>query len=76
MHYTQCRLLSTDEASASLTTYHVAWIPSQFAIVGRRLFIDGLPGKWEVLERYESREADQVELKSRDYLKQRKASDV
>lgn len=76
MHYTQCLLLSTDEASASVTLNHVAWIPSSFAIVGRRLFIDGLPGKWEVLERYESKEASEVELKSRDYLKQREASDI
>lgn len=76
MHYTQCNLLSVDEASASCSYNHVAWIPSQFAIVGRRLFIDGLPGKWEVIEKYESREASLVELKSRDYLKQRKASDI
>lgn len=76
MHYTQCLLLSTDEASASMCLNHVAWIPSMFAIIGRRLFIDGLPGKWEVLERYETKEAKFVEPKSRDYLHQREASDI
>lgn len=76
MHYTQCLLLSTDEESASVALNHIAWIPSMFAKIGRRLFIDGLPGKWEVLQRYESKEASEVEERSRDYLYQRKASDI
>lgn len=76
MHYTQCRFLSTDEASALVSLYHVAWIPSQFAVIGKRLFIEDMPGIWEVIERYETKEKEYVEARSRDYLNQRKASDI
>lgn len=73
MTYTQCGLRGLDEAANQL---HTAWLPSKFAVVGKVLRIDGMPGQWEVRARYESRDAQWVEPKSRDHLKQREASDV
>jgi hypothetical protein len=68
-HYTQAEM-------ASGSHRHIAWIPSQFAKIGRELRIDGVAGIWRVTARYDSQPADWVEARSRDYLHQREASDI
>lgn len=62
-HYTQVELAGLGPP----VRVHVAWIPSQFAKVGRRLRIDGLDGDWIVSERYDSKPAEYVEAKAREH---------
>lgn len=72
-HYTQATMHGLDEAAGQR---HVAWIPSEHARLGRKIRIDGLAGRWLVVERGDTKTAEWVEPKSRDHLHQREASDV
>ena len=66
--YTQCRLRRG-------RTEQIAWIPSEFADKNRFLEIRGETG-WRVIGVGATMPADYVKGHERDYLSQRKASDV
>lgn len=72
-HYTQITLHGLDEAAGRR---HVAWIPSERARLGGKVRIDGMAGRWLVVEWHDTITADWVEAKARDHLHQREASDV
>lgn len=88
--HTQCLLVSFDHdgseecAMRVMPSEHggrpfweyVAWIPSSFAEKTRCLRIDGVHGNWYVREVHGTRPSDWVNEKSRDYTRQRKASDI
>jgi len=66
-HYTQCTM---SRVSGTARHIHVAWIPSQFAKVGRHLEIkinDEWTGPWLVDHRGSTMESAAVEEKSREY---------
>jgi hypothetical protein len=67
----------TDKDSYKLD---VAWIPAKFAKVGKYVKIKQEDGSWdngwEITSVGSKRKAEYVESNERDYLKQRKASDV
>lgn len=67
-HYTQCRL-EKDTPTGGVWK-HTAWIPSEFAKVGRLLDIE-MDGEWSegwrVTERYATMDAKAVEDKSREH---------
>ena len=65
---TQCKLGRKD-------IIDIAWIPNKFAKVGKYLRIKEVNG-WKVLEVWNSRSANEVRDRERDYLKTRKASDI
>jgi len=58
----------------------VAWIPERYAKIGKYIKLkienDVLEDGWEVISADSKTKAEEIELCSRDYLKQRKASDV
>jgi hypothetical protein len=70
--YTQCLLIRGGDRC-------VAWIPSRFAILNKivKLRFDGewVDG-WRVDHIYNTRDKEFIEYHERDYLKQRKASDI
>jgi hypothetical protein len=70
-YYVQCELRSGKAQD-------VAWIPGQFAEIGKILKIDGYKNGWIVSEVFETEKKTrkEVNVKSRDYLKQREASDI
>lgn len=88
--HTQCLLVSFDHDGSEQCSQrvkpmenggrpyyeYVAWIPSSFAEKGRSLRIDDVHGNWYVREVHGTRPSDWVNEKSRDYTKQRKASDI
>jgi hypothetical protein len=70
--YTQCELIKGN-------VFQHAWIPSEFAVIGKVLKIkyrgiweDG----WKVAHIFGMRFIEYVEEHERDYLKQRVASDI
>ena len=75
--YVQCRLRKdTSENSYRLDE---VWIPEKFAVMNKfiKVKVDGkMEDGWEVIFVGIRKEAKLVEDKERDYLKQRKASDV
>jgi hypothetical protein len=75
-HYTQCTMHKATETG---TLIDVAWIPSEFAHIGRHLVIrvKGVwVSGWYVVSKGSARPAHWVEAHERDYLKQREASDI
>jgi hypothetical protein len=75
--YTQCTY--TQPASTTDTNavrVGVAWIPSQFAEVGRKIRIDGKLGVWTVTGVGSTKSAEHAIADSRDYLNMRKVSDI
>ena len=54
----------------------VAYIPDRFAITGKVLRIDGCGNGWVVTAVYNRRPSAEVNAHSRDFMKQRKASDI
>jgi hypothetical protein len=58
----------------------ISWIPEKLAIKGKIISLKNYDGVfedgWEVMEVWTKREASLVELSERDYLKQRKVSDI
>ena len=76
-YYCQCKLRKKlDEDRYQID---VGWIPDKFAKIGRCLKIkrDGVWDEgWEVIEVGSRKEIEDVEAGERDFLKQRKVSDV
>jgi hypothetical protein len=70
-YYVQCELRSGSAKD-------IVWIPDKFAEVGKMLMIDGYKNGWVVSQVFESSKKTKKEVneKSRDYLKQREASDI
>ena len=54
----------------------VAYIPERFGITGKVLRIDGCGDGWVVTDVYNRRPSAEVNAHSRDFTKQRKASDI
>jgi hypothetical protein len=58
----------------------VSWIPERYAQRGKMLKLKNVEGVWEngweVVALHTRRRFDELELKERDYLHQREASDV
>ena len=74
MKYTQCCLAKKQTNSVRVQT---AWIPEKFAIKGKYLRLKEDDG-WLVTAVYGTIKLEEsvVNSRSRDYLKQRKASDI
>ena len=77
MMYTQCTLRRPTENGYSVDT---AWIPSEFAKVGKIIKIkqadDSWEDGWKVVSTGTTRSAEWLQGHERDYLHQREASDV
>jgi len=75
--YVQCELKKQVENGF---VYDIAWIPEKFATIGKQIKIkqedDTWDCGWAVVKTYSRIEADKIEGCERDYLKQRKVSDV
>lgn len=52
----------------------MVWIPDKFAKIGKIIKINN--NVWEVIKTYSRERIDNLEKVERDYLKQRKASDI
>lgn len=78
MFFKQCRMVQRAPNGNGLGV-HTAWIPEQFAVIGRVLslkFGECWSNDWEV-ERVDTRVSEEyVREHERDYKDQRKASDV
>jgi hypothetical protein len=64
-----------DDGTRSRLEY-VAWIPKKKAVVGKWLRIDKMRGNWQVEEVWATKDAAEVNVRSRDHLHTREASDV
>lgn len=75
--YVQCRLKR--EVRRGIFQSMVSWLPDKFAAKGRILRLKNR-GEWEdgwqVMETWSKCEAEKVEARERDYLKQREVSDA
>ena len=70
--YTQCKIVKDD-------AFQVAWIPSEYAIVEKviKIKVDGLwDDGWMVIDAFGTKSKEHIEGHERDFLKQRKASDI
>jgi hypothetical protein len=73
-YVTQCELVL--HKGKGDVAVHVAWIPSDKAIIGKVLRIRDMPGEWMVRETYSQQRAeDRIEGET-DYKRHRKATDV
>jgi hypothetical protein len=72
LYYYQCELRK--EINNGYKT-DVAWLPEKYAIIGKYLKINEEDG-WKVIWIGAKQPANVVEEKERDYLRQRKASDI
>lgn len=76
-YYCQCNMRKKIENGYKL---NVAWIPEKFAQKGKVIKLKWEDGTWEegweVMFVGARQEAEKVEENERDYLKQRKASDI
>jgi len=68
MNYTQC-LLEKNKIT------QISWIPAKFVKIGKVLKLKGEDG-WLVKETYSTLDEKVVEANSRDFIKQRDASDI
>jgi len=68
MNYCQCKL----RKGSNVTT---SWLPEEFAKKGKILMLEHDDG-WEVIEAGMSMDYKEVNDRSQDYKKQRKASDI
>lgn len=78
--YKQCTL-SSPAADGSGKHVQVAWIPEQFAVVGRKVYFGKKTASperiWEVDSASDNRiSGDYLGERERDYLTQRAASDI
>lgn len=76
-HHRQCEMRKP--AKDGPVGIRVAWIPEKFAVKGKwlKLKINGQwEDHWQVTAVYARQETREVYDRSRDHLKQRKASDV
>lgn len=71
--YTQCKYA---QETATGKKFDVAWIPSNFAKVGKKIRIDDKDGVWTIESVGSTKSAKTAMEDSRDYLKQREASDI
>lgn len=74
--YVQCDLEKQMEGYVVTDT---AWIPEKFATINRNIKIkidNEWSLNWKVVKMYGKEEEEKVEKGERDYLKQRKVSDV
>lgn len=78
-NYTQCKLEKQYDNTCRAYSY-VVWIPSKFAKIGKMLTVkqddESWSDGWKVVATYTTQKAAQVEEDARDYLHQRKASDI
>lgn len=72
--YTQCQFEQATEDGGY--RYDVAWLPTTFATIGKIIEIDGREGKWTVVSIGTTKGEKEALADSRDYLKQREASDI
>lgn len=57
----------------------VCWVPEKFAKVGNIIKIkinDNWDFDWQITQVFSRKEFDELEITERDFLKQRKASDI
>lgn len=73
--YTQCTYVQP-APNLSGVWIDTAWIPSEFAEVGRRIRIDGKEGVWTVTQVGSTKSERDALADSRDYLKMRQVSDI
>ena len=73
--YTQCTYTQPVPSMNGLRI-DTAWIPSEFAEVGKTIRIDGKPGVWTVTQVGSTKSAEDAMADSRDYLKMRSVSDI
>jgi len=77
-YYCQCEMKK--ELDKDMYKVHVAWIPEKYAKAGKYIKIKQEDGAWDdhwlVTSVGCKKEASSVEINSRDYLKQREASDI
>lgn len=74
--YTQCIYTQPVTSNTNAIRVGTAWIPTQFAKVGKKIRIDGKDGVWTVTGVGSTKSKEYAERASRDYLKQREASDI
>lgn len=67
---TQCRMAKADGS------HYTAYIPSEFAVMGRVLDIDDVATGMRVVDVYHSLPYSVVNERSQDYKKTRQASDI
>ena len=70
--YTQCNLCKGDAVQT-------VWVPTAYAVLGEtlRIKVDGVwQSGWKVDRIFDTQLAEVVERRNRDYLKQRKATDI
>ena len=75
--YCQCELRKPVSKDSYQT--NIAWIPEKFAVMNKFVKIkteNGWDEGWQVTYVGAKQKADLVEAKERDYLRQRKASDI
>ena len=72
-HHRQCELERPNEDGSRLV--QTSWIPEKFAVKGKWLRLKG-EDHWRVVKVYGRRESREVHERSRDFTKQRKASDI
>ena len=71
--YSQCRFeKQLPDGNKQMQT---AWIPKKYAQIGSFVTLDDDDG-WQVMEVGGTMDAKQIGERSRDHLKQRKASDI
>ena len=76
MWHRQCTL--EKKVSTSCSKFRITWIPEKFAIIGRFLELqdNGVwENGWKVIQIGARKGSEEVNERSRDYKKQRKASD-
>lgn len=71
--YTQCKLAARGK-SGYLT--EVSWIPSEFAKQGEKIVISSTTCVWTVEAVYGTMNAEDLKAGERDFLNQRKVSDI
>lgn len=78
--YTQCTYTQMVESTTGVSTNALrigtAWIPTEFAKVGKRIRIDGKEGIWTVTAVGSTKGEKAAMADSRDYLKMRQVSDI
>jgi hypothetical protein len=74
MHFRQCRLRTNE--TESCVTETTSWIPEKQAKVGSLVKLEGDKDIWRVTFVGERMKGGLVKERSRDYLHQRKVSDI
>jgi len=79
IYYRQCHLARKAPSGESLVLM-VSWIPEKYAIVGKWLKLKNEQGEWEnhwqVTNVWTRKTEEQVLAHERDYVQQRKVSDI